>query len=172
MAITLPYNFETSRVVKLIMRGFMSLLAIVLAGILYSLLVSHSHPAALQLTLSAAVLIYFGQIFRKHLTGVEGTITADAVSVRPGTVWGMRLSGPAGNFRVAQFQAIRVERVTLPIGTPIETQLGPHERVSLIGKEGTPDIMIARTSDDAGRTLARELAAALSLPYQEQIEPY
>jgi xanthosine utilization system XapX-like protein len=172
MATTLPYSFDTSRVVKLIMRGFLSLLAVLLVGILYSLLVSHSNPAALQLTLSAAVLIYFGQIIRKHLTGVAGTITAEAVSVQPGMVWGMQLAGPAGIFRVGQFQAIRVERVTNPIGIPIETQIGPHERVTLIGQGGTPDILIARTSDDAGRTLGSELAAALRLPYQEQIEPY
>jgi hypothetical protein len=172
MAITLPYNFDTSRVVKLVVRGLLSLLTVLLVGILYSLLVSHSRAAALQLTLSAALLIYFGQIFRKHLTGVEGTITADAVSVQPGIVCGIRLAGPAGNFRVGQFQAIRVERVTNPVGIPVETQIGPHERVTLIGQRGTPDILIARTSDDAGRTLGSELAAALRLPYQEQVEPY
>jgi hypothetical protein len=172
MAITLPYNFDTSGVVKLIMRGFVGLLTVLLVGIVYSLLVSHSQAAALQLTLSAAVLIYFGHIFRKHLTGVEGTITAEIVSVQPGMVCGLRLAGPAGRFRMGQFEAVRVERVTNPLSIPLETQIGPHERVSLIGKQGTPDILIARTSDDAGRKLGSELAAALRLPYQEQIEPY
>jgi hypothetical protein len=172
MAITLPYTFDCSGTVKSIMRGFVGVLAVVLVGILYSLLVSHSEAAALQLTLSAAVLLYFGQILRKHLTGVQGTITTDTVSVRPGVVCGMRLAGPAGKFRVSQFEAIRVERITNPLGIPLETQIGPHERVSLIGKEGTPDILIARTSDDAGRELGRELATALVLPYDEQEAPY
>jgi hypothetical protein len=51
-------------------------------------------------------------------------------------------------------------------------QGGPHERVSLVGKSGTPDILVARTDRDAGRTLGNELATALKLPYQEQAAPY
>jgi hypothetical protein len=172
VAITLPYDFDTSATVKLIMRGFVGLLAVVLVGILYSLLVSRSQAAALQLTLSAAVLIYFGHLFRKHLIGVQGTISIDSVSVQPGKVCGVRLAGPLGKFPVGRFAAIRVERVTNPLSMPLETQIGPHERVSLIGKEGTPDILIARTSDDAGRRLGSELAAALMLPYNEQLAPY
>ena len=172
MAIALPYEFDSSRVVKLIMRGFVGLLTVVVVGILYSILVSRSWAAALQLTLSAAVLLYFGRLFRKHLIGVKGTITADAVAVQPSIVCGIRLAGPAGRFPLGQFEAVGVERVTNPIGIPLETQIGPHERISLIGKEGTPDILVARTSDDAGRRLGRELAAALRLPYQEEIAPY
>jgi hypothetical protein len=44
--------------------------------------------------------------------------------------------------------------------------------VILAGKEGTPDILIARTDHDAGCVLGRELAAALGLPYQEESAPY
>ena len=51
-------------------------------------------------------------------------------------------------------------------------QRGPHERVSLVGKDGTPDILIARTARDAGRALGDGLAAALKLPYQELVAPY
>ena len=65
-----------------------------------------------------------------------------------------------------------MERVTNPIGIPIETQVGPHERVLLIGQEGTPDILVARTDHDAGRSLGNQLALALKLSYQEQVAPY
>jgi len=172
MAITLPYEFDTSGVVKLILRGVLGLLLVVLLGILYSLLVSHSIVATLQLLLIAAVATYFGSLFLRNLTGSLGTITADAVVVQPALLFGVRLASPAGSFPVSQFQAVRVERIPDPVGIPIDTQIRPHERVCLVGKNGTPDILIARTHRDAGRTLGKELATAVKLPYQEQLLPY
>ena len=172
MAITLPYQFDTSPVVKLILRGVLSLLLVVLLGMLYSLLLSHSIAGAIQLLVVAAMVTYFGSLFLRNLTGSLGTITADAVVVEPGQLYGIRLAGPAGRFPISQFQAVRVERIPNPIGIPIETQIRPHERVCLVGKMGTPDILIARTHLDAGRTVGNELATALKLPYQEQLVPY
>jgi hypothetical protein len=172
MAITLPYEFDTSGVVKQIMGGVLALLLVVLVGVFYSLLVSHSIPAMIQLLLIAAIAAYFGRVFLRNLTGSVGTITADAVVVQPGELFGIRLAGPAGRFPISQFQAVRVERIPNPIGIPLETQIRPHERVCLVGKMGTPDILIARTHLDAGRTVGNELATALKLPYQEQLVPY
>jgi hypothetical protein len=171
-AITLPYEFDTSRVVKQIMGGVLGLLLIVLIGFLYSLLISHSIAAAIQLLLIAAIATYFGGLFHRNLTGSVGTITADAVVVQSGELLGIRLASPSGRFPISQFQAVRVERIPNPIGIPIETQIRPHERVYLVGKTGTPDILIARTHRDAGRTLGNDLASALKLPYQEQDFPY
>jgi hypothetical protein len=168
----LPYQFDTSGVVKLIMRGFVGLLTVVLVGIIYSLLISHDQTAALQLFLCAAIIVYFGRLFLRHLVGSVGTITSDAVVVQSPQVVGIRLAGPNGRFPITQFERVRVERVTNPVGIPLETQIGPHERVCLIGKNGTPDILIARTDGHAGRVLGKELALALTLPYQEQIHPY
>jgi hypothetical protein len=172
MAMTLPYEFDTSGVVKQIMGGVVGLLLLVLVGILYSLLISHSTAAAIQLLLIAAIAAYFGRLFLRNLPGSLGTITADAVVVQPGELLGIRLTGPAGRFPISQFQAVLVERVPNPIGTPINIQIKPHERVYLAGKEGTPDILVARTHLDAGRIVGNELATAMKLPYQEQEFPY
>jgi hypothetical protein len=171
-AITLPYEFDTSRVVKQIMAGVLGLLLVVLIGILYSLLISHSITATIQLLLIAAIAAYFGRLFLRNLPGSRGTITADAVVVQPGELLGIRLASPSGRFPITQFQAVRVERIPNPIGIPIETQIRPHERVCLVGKTGTPDILVARTHLDAGRIVGNELAGALKLPYQEQDFPY
>ena len=168
MAIALPYEFDTSGVVKVILRGVLGLLVVVLVGILYSLLVSHSIAAAIQLLLVAAVATYFGSLFLRNLTGSLGTITADAVVVQPGRLHGIQLAGPAGRFLISQFQAVRVERITNPTGI----QIGPHERVCLVGNKGIPEILIARTDRDAGRIVGNDLATALKLPYQEQLAPY
>jgi hypothetical protein len=170
--ITLPYDFNNSGVVILIMRGVLGLLVVLLVGVVYSLLVSHNIATTIQLLLITAIAAYFGRIFLKNLTGSRGTITADAVIVQPGQVFGIRLASPAGRFPIKQFQAVRVERITNPIGIPPETQIGPYERVTLIGRTGTPDILVARTDRDAGRIVGGGLAAALRLPYQEQIAPY
>lgn len=172
MAITLPYEFDTSGIVKLILRCGLGLLLVVLLGILYSLLVSHSIAATIQLLLVAAVATYFGRLFLRNLTGSLGTVTADAVVVQPGQLCGIRLAGPAGRFPISQFQAVRVERIPNPIGIPLGTQIQPHERVCLVGKKGTPDVLIARTDRDAGRALGNELATAMKLPYEEQVLPY
>ena len=169
MAMTLPYEFDTSGVVKLILRGVLGLLLVVLVGILSSLLVSHSVAAAIQLLLVAAIATYFGSLFLRNLTASLGTITSDAIVVQPGRLFGISLASPRGRFPISQFQAVRVERIRTP---PIDVQAGPHERVCLVGKTGTPDILVARTALDAGRTLGNELATALSLPYQEQLAPY
>jgi hypothetical protein len=67
-----------------------------------------------------------------------------------------------------RFKAVRVERVP----PPVEAQGGPHERVRLIGNDGTPDILIARTQRGAGVTLARELASDLKLAFEEVSLPY
>ena len=172
MAITLPYEFDTSGVVKQIMGGVLGLLLVVLVGVFYSFLVSHSITATIQLLLIAAIATYFGRLFLRNLTGSVGTITADAVVVQPGELLGIRLAGAAGRFPISQFQAVRVERVPNPIGIPINIQIQPHERVCLVGRKGTPDILIARTHLDAGRTVGNELATALKLPYQEEDFPY
>jgi hypothetical protein len=172
MAITLPYEFDTSRVVKQIMGGVLGLLLVLLLGVFYSLLVSHSTAATIQLLLIAAVAAYFGRIFLRNLTGSVGTITTDAVMVQPGELLGIRLTGPAGRFPISQFQAVRVERIPNPIGIPIETQIRPHERVCLVGKTGTPEILVARTHLDAGRIVGNELATAMNLPYLEKDFPY
>jgi hypothetical protein len=162
MAITLPYEFDTSGVVKQIMGGVLGLLLVVLVGVFYSFLVSHSITATIQLLLIAAIATYFGRLFLRNLTGSVGTITADAVVVQPGELLGIRLAGAAGRFPISQFQAVRVERVPNPIGIPINIQIQPHERVCLVGRKGTPDILIARTHLDAGRTVGNEAGGIFS----------
>ena len=48
----------------------------------------------------------------------------------------------------------------------------PMNECASSGKNGGPDILIARTALDAGRTVGNELATALKLPYQEKLAPY
>jgi hypothetical protein len=168
MAVSLPYRFDTSPVIKLILRGVLGLLLVVIAGMLYSLLVTHDRVAAVQLLLVAMIIVYFGRLFLRNLETSRGTIDRDQVLVDPVRLYGIRLHGPAGQFPLRGFQAVRVQRM-LP---PEFAQGRSHERVVLLGTEGTPDILLARTSDDAGRALGRELATVLGLKYEEEGRPY
>ena len=169
MSITLPYQFDTSPVVRLLLHGVFALLALVVVpGILYSVFVTHDLVVALQLGLIGGAVGYFGRLFGRHLTSAAGAITKEVVVVWPVTLYGFRLSAPEGRFSMAQFRAIRVERIS-PAGS---VQSGRHERVSLVGRNGAPDILVARTENDSGRRLGKELATALDLEYEEQTAPY
>jgi hypothetical protein len=168
LPITLPYRFDTSRVVQTILRGVASLLLVVIAGMLYSLLVRGDRVAALQLLVVTLILVYFGRLFLKNLPTSRGTIDERQVVVEPGVLFGLPLCGPSGRFPVQSFQAVLVERIP----PPLFAEGGPHERVVLTGQPGTPDVLVARTADGAGLTLGRGLAAALGLAYKEEDAPY
>lgn len=168
MPVSIPYRFDTSSVVKLILRGVLVLLLVVVAGFVYSLFVRRHGFGAVLLFAVGMIALYFGWIFRNNLESSRGTITEDAVVVEPGSLYRMRLHGPAGRFPLQNFEGVRVERAPPLAWSPG----GPYERVILVGKEGTPDILVARTDHDAGRVLGRDLASALGLPYQEESAPY
>lgn len=170
MAVTLPYQFDTTGVVKQILRGVFGLLVVVVVpGILYSLLISHSVAAAIQLLLIGAFTAWFGSVVFRRLTGSVGTITTDAVVLKPARLYGIRLPGPDGRVPMDQFRAVRVERIFGPIGTTQAAHC--HERVYLVGSAGTPGILIARTEREAGLPFGRDLAGVLGLAYQEEEVP-
>jgi hypothetical protein len=168
MPVALPYRFDTSATVRVILQGVGGLLLVVVVGLLYSLFVSGDNVAALALLLTSLIIVHFGRLFLKNLETSRGTINSREVIAEPVFLYGIRLHSPAGRFALDHFQAVRVERIP----PPMFAQGGPHERVILTGKEGTPDILVARTSDDAGRILGREMAAALGLSYEEEDAPY
>lgn len=166
---TLSYRFDSSGVVVTILRGVLALLAVVVVpGILYTLIVSHSTVALVQLLLIAALVVWFGGLVLRNLIGSRGWVTGDGVIVERVSLYGVRLAGPEGRFTAAQFEAVRVDRSSGPIGV----QGRAHARVYFAGRDGVPDILIARTRPDAGRALGGELAAALGLPVLERRVPY
>ena len=162
MAITLPYNFDTSNIWQNILKMGSCLVGVIAAGILYSLVLRH-FAAVLHLSLSGALLLWFGWIFFKHSDGAVGTITKDRVVVRPGELYGRRLPGPLGEFALRRFTSIRVEHVSAP--TSPDVRGGPHQRVYLIGDAETPSILIARAGGDS--QVGPEIAGVLRLPCEE-----
>jgi hypothetical protein len=168
MAARVPFEFDTSETPTLIVRGAGAVLLVAIAGVLYSVLVSGSLAGSAAMLIVAALTIYFGRLFVANLEGAAGRIAADEVTVKRVRVFGLPLAGQDGRFRIERFKTVRVERVP----PPAAVQGGPHERVRLIGIDGTPDILIARTQRGAGVTLARELAADLKVAFEEVSAPY
>jgi hypothetical protein len=163
MPITLPYSFDTSKVWRIILKKGIVFLLVFFAGIVYSLLVRH-FGAALQLTLSSALLLWFGHIFFKTYGGSIGTVTENAVIVRPTEVYRLQLPGPSGEFSLKRFGGVRVERVSAPILVGIPSG-GPFQRVYLVGDATTPSIMIARENGDS--QVGQEIARLVSLPCEQ-----
>lgn len=165
---TLPFHFNTAEVVTWIVRAIAALVCVLAVGVLYSVLVSRSTAAATALFVIGAGVVVFARVVLRTMEGTRGVITRDLVVVHPGGVLGMRMAGPDGRFTLQRFKEIRVDRV-LP---PANVQASGHERVLLVGNEGTPEILVVITELDVGRTFGRDLAAALDLPFDERLAPY
>jgi hypothetical protein len=168
-AVKLPLDFDTGSEVKSILRGVLALLFVVMVpGLSYTLFISRNRTATAALLIVAAIAMYFGMLFLKNLRGSKGTITAEAVDIEAARLYGVRLPGPAGRYPMDRFSAVRVER----IAPPLEIYGRGQERVSLVGNDGTSDIIVARAEVGAGSTLGKQLAAALQLPFEEYSAPY
>jgi hypothetical protein len=166
----LPYRFDTSYLSTLIFKAAACLEAILLLGLAVKLVAGNVRDA-----LGIAVLLIFVgglglTIFRKA-GGSTGTITTSEITVQPVTLFGFKTTGPKGRFPIAQFETIRLEwrpRVAAP---GVHMSPGLNESVYLIGKDETPDIEIARLTDESARSFARELGRWLSLPVEERPAP-
>jgi hypothetical protein len=167
VSVTLPYEFDTSPVVKIILRGVLGLLfLVVIPGILYSVFFTHDWAVVVELGFIGAVVVYVGTLFGRNLTSTTGIISKEVVVIWPVTIFGIRLSGPEGRYSIAQFRVVRVESISAAASTR------QHERVSLVGGDGAPNILVARTENHAGKALGRSLASALDLEYEEKVAPY
>lgn len=169
MAITLPHRFDTRSVWRTIVGGAFALNAVLLLGVAFTLLVARDAARTLGLVVVELVVLWFTRLLLAHQEGSAGTLSADRVDVEPNVLLGIPLPGPQGTYALDRFRAVRVEFHSGR--TEPGVQGGPHEVVRLVGRPGTPDVVIARTDDRAGRPLGRELGALLGLPVEETGEP-
>ena len=164
MAITLPYEFDTTGVWRMILKGTFGLTLLITLSLLYTL-ASRQWTAAAPLALSSAMLFFFSRLFVRFQTGSAGTLSADRIVIQPNRLLWFSLPGPVGTYALNRFAAVRVEFRMGPVQPGV--QGGPNEVVWLVGRTGTPDIALARTNRSAGRVVGRELGALLDLPVEE-----
>jgi hypothetical protein len=164
MAVTLPYDFNTAESYQMVLRGGAGVGLVVVAGVVYSVLISHDYIVVLQLAVIGAVAGGMTWAIGSRVRGSAGTLTADEVIIeRAPALFGLRFPGASGRFSLDRFSAVRVEEASGPVLPNVN--VGPHSRIYLVGKAGVPDILIAQTTG-VGGTEAAEFAHLLALPLQ------
>ena len=164
VALALPYEFDTSDVWRLILKGTFALTLLMILSLLYTV-ASRQWAAAVPLAWSSAMLFFVTRVFVRFQTGSVGTLSADRVVIQPNRFLWFSLTGPVGTYTLDRFSAVRVEFSMGPVQPGV--QGGPNEVVWLVGRPGTPDIALARTNNRAGRAVGREIGALLNLPVEE-----
>ena len=165
MPITLPYTFDTGESFRKVVKFAAWFEMLMVGGIVYSIFVSQNYIAVLPLVFAGLIAAGFVYVLIQAGECAIGTITRDGVVIEPSAAgFGLKFSGPAGRFALTQFSGVRTRETSGPV-TP-SVNAGPSSRVYLVGKPGTPDLMIARV-DGEGIETGREFAAALGLPFED-----
>ena len=167
--IALPYRFDTTSVWHTILKGAFALNGVLLFGIALKLFTG-DWPAALALVLAEAIVFGFTRVFVRFQSGSLGTLYRDRVEVESNTILGIQLPGPSGVYARERFQGVRVEFMMGTVNADVQSA-GPHELVWLVGRNGTPDVLLARLEERAGRAAGAEFGMLLDLPVEEKNAP-
>ena len=163
-AIAMPYRFDTSAVWRTILTGAFGLNALLIICVAFCA-IARPWPTTAALAGTELFVLVFTRLLIKHQEGSVGTLSPDRVDVEPNVLFGLSLPGPSGSYSLDRFSAIRVEFRSGPIQPGV--QGGPNEVIWLVGRNGTPDVALARTDEGAGRIVGKQFGAALGLPVEE-----
>ena len=108
MALVLPYEFDTTDVWRMILKGAFGF-TLLIALMLLHVLISGQWAVAVPLALISAALLFFTRLLIRFQTGSAGTLSVDRVVIRPNKILGFTLPGPAGTYTLEMFSAVRVE---------------------------------------------------------------
>ena len=164
--ISLPYRFDSTAVVRYILKGILLLMVGVIApGILYSLVISRTLAVAIQLLIVGVLLFLFGIFVCRNLTGATGVIALDSVVLEPVRLYGIRLLGPVGRVPIGEFISVRFECVWGPLGRSDLPHW--HGRLYLVRRTPEPPILIVRTELNEGLRIGEDLARLLGLSFEQ-----
>ena len=145
VTITFPHRFDTASVWHTILKGAFALNAVLVIGIALKLFTG-DWLAALGVVVLEAIVFGFTRLFLRFQSGSRGTLYADRVEIDPNALFGIPLPGPSGEYARERFSAVRVEFMSGSINVDAPSG-GPHELVWLAGRDGTPDVLVARTDE-------------------------
>ena len=169
VTITFPHRFDTASVWHTILKGAFALNAVLVIGIALKLFTG-DWLAALGVVVIETIVFGFTRLFLRFQSGSRGTLYADRVEIDPNALFGIPLPGPRGEYARERFSAVRVEFMSGSINVDAPSG-GPHELVWLAGRDGTPDVLVARTDEGAGPAVGAELGTLLELPVEEKNAP-
>jgi hypothetical protein len=164
--IELPYRFDTRRVWRGILWGAFGLNALLALGTVVTLVVRDEWRTALGLGLVELMVLNLTRRSINAQEGSAGTLWSDRVVVEPNVLFGIALPGPSGVYPRDRFAGVRVEYRSGSAQVDVQDS-GPHHVVWLVGKPGTPDVLLARCPYRARLTAGREFGILLSLPVEE-----
>jgi hypothetical protein len=167
MMISLPYRFDTTGVWQTILKGAFLLNAVLLFGVALKLSTG-DWPTALGLTVAEVMVFGLTRLFVRFQNGSYGTLYRDRVEIEPNALLGIPLPGPSGVYSRERFSGVRVELRSAPINASGPSG-GPHELVWLTGRDGTPDVLLARTQRRAGCAIGAEIGKRLELPVENKM---
>jgi hypothetical protein len=169
MTVALPYRFDTANVWHTILKGVIGVNALMVVAALGAA-ASGNWRSVLGGVLVEIVVLGFSRIFFRYQQGSTGTLFADHVEVNANELLGFQLPGPKGTYALDRFSAIRVKFFPGPVSTEPNAG-GPHEDVWLVGRPGTPDVLLATTQERSGHEVGKQFGALLSLPVEEVGSP-
>jgi hypothetical protein len=161
----LPWTFDTTSVWHTILKGAFAVNAILLVAILVKALMQRWLEAA-GVGVFEAVVAGFTVIFLRHQEGSRGTLFPDRLEIEPNAVLGVPLPGPRGVYPLTQFRGVQVEFRPGAVSTS-PNAAGPHELVWLLGAQGVPNVVLARTQNREGGGVGRQLGTLLGIPVEE-----
>jgi hypothetical protein len=171
MIVTVPYKFDTTRTLRNVVRAMVGLhVVVILPGMLYAMFGQHNLWGAIGLLLISGIALYLGKQILK-MRAFVGIINKNAIVLQEAKQFGVALTGPAETYPIEHFSSVLVEIVSgVGYGEPPD---GPtFTRISLIGKSGTPAIVVECRPFPEGKDFGAALATTLGLPYQEKLAPH
>lgn len=171
MIVTVPYRFDTTRTLRNVLRAMVGLhVVVILPSMLYATFVQHNLLGAIGLLLISGIALYLGKRILK-MRAFVGVINKNSVVLQEAKQFGVALTGPAGTYPIENFSSVLVEFVS-GVGYGESPDGPPFTRVSLIGKTGTPAIVVECSPFPEGKNFGAALATTLDLPYQEKLAPH
>lgn len=163
MSVTLPYNFNTAQTGRIISVA-LAATGIVIMPCLIALSVSVMPSEQAVYTTGPLLLVGLGDIVAafflfKKLGGATGSIDNHNVVVKADNIAGVRSGAPEGSYALSQFSAIKVQ----PRGDGLA-------RLTLAGKNGTPDIIFFNGPFAIAKQLVDELSPQLNLPVEPVVK--
>ena len=167
--VQLPWSFDTTSIWHTILKGAFGLNVLLGLGLVVKLL-SRRWLDAAGVGAAEALVAGFTVIFIRHQEGSRGTLFSDRVTIEPNAVLGVPLPGPRGSYALDRFRGVEVEFRSGRPSTDANAA-GPHELVWLMGRPGTPNIVLARTENREGRALGHQVGTVLGLTVSEVNAP-
>jgi hypothetical protein len=158
---SLPYVFDTTRTGRILCTVLLAsafFILPLLSALLYFALEKQDVLVCLAPVFVGLLDIPVALFLFKKLGGVQGSISSREVIVKADNFLGISSGAPSGSFGLNQFQCLRL--------TNAQSREYSLYKLSLIGRDNTPNIQFYCAPQDRAQIFAADLAAAINIPLE------